>query len=77
VVLPEVFLKLVSIARNLGYAIEDVVTANLDMQRHYRTGANVIGRPVARGIEILGHHEINLPLLRQAVLLALARRDRA
>jgi hypothetical protein len=77
VVLPEVFLKLVSIARNLGYALEDVVTANLDMQRHYRTGANVIGRPVARGIEILGHHEINLPLLRQAVLLALARRDRA
>ncbi len=76
VVLPEVFLKLVSIARNLGYALEDVVAANLDMQRHYRTGANVIGRPVARGIEILGHHEITLPLLRQAVLLALARVDR-
>ena len=40
----------------------------MDMQRHYRTGANVIGRPVARGIELLGHHEINLPLLRWAVL---------
>lgn len=72
VVMPEVFLKLVSIARNLGHPLEDVVAANLDMQRHYRTDANVIGRPVARGIEILGHHEINLPLLRMAVLQALA-----
>ncbi len=73
VVMPEVFLKLVSIARNLGHPLEDVVAGNLDMQRHYRTGANVIGRPVARGIELLGHHEVNLPLLRQAVLAALAR----
>jgi len=71
VVMPEVFLKLVSIARNLGHALDDVVAANLDMQRHYRTGANVIGRPVARGIEVLGHHEINLPLLRHALLAAL------
>jgi hypothetical protein len=71
VVMPEVFLKLVSIARNLGYELRDVVAANLDMQRHYRTGANVIGRPVSRGIELIGHHEINLPLLRQAVLVAL------
>jgi hypothetical protein len=72
VVMPEVFLKLVSIARNLGHRLEDVVAANLDMQRHYRTDANVIGRPVSRGIEILGHHEINLPLLRMAVLGELA-----
>jgi hypothetical protein len=71
VLMPEVFLKLVSIARNRGVALENVVAANLDMQRHYRTGANVIGRPVARGIEVLGHHEINLPLLRLAVLAAL------
>jgi hypothetical protein len=73
VVMPEVFLKLVSIARNLGHPLEDVVAANLDMQRHYRTDANVIGRPVSRGIEILGHHEINLPLLRIAVLGELAK----
>lgn len=73
VVMPEVFLKLVSIARNLGHALEDVVAANLDMQRHYRTDANVIGRPVSRGIEILGHHEINLPLLRMAILGELAK----
>lgn len=71
VVMPEVFLKLVSIARNLGHELRDVVAANLDMQRHYRTGANVIGRPVSRGIELLGHHEINLPLLRHAILAAL------
>lgn len=72
VLMPEVFLKLVSIARNLGHRLEDVVAANLDMERHYRTSANVIGRPVARGIEIIGHHEINLPLLRMAVLHELA-----
>ena len=71
VVMPEVFLKLVSLARNLGHSLDDVVAANMDMQRHYRTGANVIGRPVARGIEVIGHHEINLPLLRLAVLEAL------
>jgi hypothetical protein len=68
VVMPEVFLKLISIARNHGYPVRNVVSANLDMQRHYRTNANVIGRPVARGIELIGHHEINLPLLRAAVL---------
>ena len=42
------------------------------MQRHYRTGANVIGRPVGRGIEVLGHREIDLPLQRLAVLEARA-----
>jgi hypothetical protein len=73
VIMPEVFLKLISIARNHGYPLNNVVSANLDMQRHYRTGANVIGRPVARGIELIGHHEINLPLLRAAVLAQLER----
>src|SRR5262245_6631089 len=72
VLMPEVFLKLVSIARNHGHPIQNVVSGNLDLQRHYRTGANVIGRPVARGIELIGHHEINLPLLRLAVLAELA-----
>jgi hypothetical protein len=72
VVLPEVFLKLISIARNLGARLDDVTAANLDMLRHYRTSANVIGRPVKRGIEVTGHHEILIPLLRVAVLDALA-----
>jgi hypothetical protein len=75
VVMPEVFLKLVSIARNLGERLDDVTAANMDMLRHYRTSANVIGRPVRRGIEVTGHHEINLPLLRVAILDALSREE--
>ncbi|MHC4829339.1 MAG: GSU2086 family protein [Planctomycetota bacterium] len=70
VLLPEVFLKLVSLARNLGHKLEDVVAGNLDMIQHYRTQANVIGRPVRKGISVIGHHEINLPLLRMAILHA-------
>lgn len=70
VILPEVFLKLVSIARNLGNALEDVTSANLDMLQHYRTSANVLARPVKRGISLIGHHEIMIPLLRLAILEA-------
>lgn len=72
VVLPEVFLKCVSIARNLGKPLDDVVAANMDMMRHYRPAANVLDRPVRVGIEVTGHHEIMIPLLRVAVLDALA-----
>jgi hypothetical protein len=74
VILPEVFLKAVSVARNLGANLDALVTANLDMQRHYRPRMNVVLRPVARGNghEIIGHHEILLPLLRQAIIEALA-----
>jgi len=70
VILPEVFLKAVSVARNLGSNLDDIVTANLDMIRHYRPSENVIGRPVkkGRGLQITGHHEINLPLLRQVLV---------
>jgi hypothetical protein len=68
VILPEVFLKVVSIARNLGNALDDVTAANLDMLSHYRASANVISRPVKRGISLLGQHEILLPLLRVAIL---------
>lgn len=71
VVMPEVFLKLVSLARNLGARLDDVVAANIDMLKHYRTSANVLARPVKRGIEITGHHEIILPLLRIAILAEL------
>ncbi|UCE60130.1 MAG: hypothetical protein JSU63_22135 [Phycisphaerales bacterium] len=74
VVLPEVFLKAVSVARNLGANLDRMTTANLDMIRHYRPVQNVVSRPVApgRGHEIIGHHEIMLPLLRQAVVEKLA-----
>ncbi len=68
VVLSEVMLKAVAVSRNLGHPVADLITANLDMLRHYRTGVNVLGRFAARGLEITGHHEITLPLLRMAIL---------
>jgi len=73
VVLPEVFLKAVAVARNLGHSLDELVALNLDMQTHYRPRQNVIGRPVARGhgFEIIGQHEILLPLIRQALVEAL------
>jgi len=72
VLLPEVFLKAVSVARNLGAHLDRLTTVNLDQLRHYRPAQNVVGRPVAkgRGHDIAGHHEIllPLPLLRQAII---------
>lgn len=70
VILPEVFLKAVAVARNLGFPLNHMVTANFDMLRHYRPHQNVISRPVAPGygFEVIGHHEIMLPLLRQAII---------
>ena len=71
VVLPEVFLKAVSVAINLGAELDDLTTANLDMLRQYRAETNVVQRPPGRGISILGQHELLLPLLRMAVLTKL------
>lgn len=70
VLLPEVFLKAVSVARNLGANLDDIHTVNMDMIRHYRPAQNVTGRPVkpGHGLEIIGHHEIMLPILRQTLL---------
>jgi hypothetical protein len=73
VLLPEVFLKAVTVARNTGHAVEDLTTANLDMLPHYRPSTNVVKRPPARGFNLLGHHEILVPLLRLAVLTELER----
>lgn len=72
VILPEVFLKAVTVARNLGARLEGMVTANFDMLRHYRPQENVLNRPVQprRGHQVIGHHEILLPLLRQMILEA-------
>ena len=76
VLLPEVFLKAVSLARNLGHPVRDFVTANLDFLQHYRPTQNVVRRPVAggagRGYALTGHHEILFPLLAAAVLEVLA-----
>ena len=70
VLMPEVFLKAVSVARNLGANLDHLTTVNLDMLRHYRPAQNVVSRPVApgRGHDLAGHHEILLPLLRQAII---------
>jgi deoxyhypusine synthase len=67
VVLPEVFLKAVSVVRNFGYSLDGLVTVTVDKQSQYRSRVNVVQRPSAEGIELVGHHEILLPLLHVAV----------
>jgi hypothetical protein len=74
VVMPEVFLKAVSIARNLGHSLEGLTTANLDFDQKYRGLLNVLERPGAEGIALVGHHEILIPLLHAAVLARIAPR---
>ena len=71
VVLPETFLKAVSVAINLGAELGEITTANLDMLRQYRAETNVVNRPPGKGITIMGQHEILLPLLRMAILTQL------
>ncbi|HYS43796.1 MAG TPA: hypothetical protein VEM32_07420 [Geobacteraceae bacterium] len=71
VLLPEVFLKALSIAQNLGHNVDHFTTANFDMQQHYRPLQNVVKRPTSgrsRGYTITGHHEIMLPLLAAGIL---------
>ena len=68
VILPEVFLKALSVARNLGHHVEEFTAANLDMHQHYRPNINVVGRPTKSGYSITGHHEIMLPLLRMGII---------
>ncbi|MBN1527104.1 MAG: hypothetical protein JW919_05950 [Candidatus Omnitrophica bacterium] len=71
VVLPEVFLKSVTVARNLGHTLNKFTTANFDMIRQYRPWENVISRPTSsggRGYNIIGHHEILIPLLYRSVI---------
>jgi hypothetical protein len=76
--LPEVFLKALNLARNLGHPAAPLTTANLDMQRHYRTEQNVLLRPTRSGGEaynLIGHHEINVPLLAAAIGREFVRRS--
>lgn len=71
VVMPEVFLKALSLARNLGHRVTNFTTANFDMIQHYRPGVNVVQRPTlsgGKGYAITGHHEIMIPLLASAIL---------
>ena len=71
VVLPEVFLKAVAIARNEGRSLDGLTTVNLDFLRHYRPLTNVVNRPTAgtgRGYSLTGHHELLIPLLAAALV---------
>ncbi len=71
VILPEVFLKALSVARNITGRVGAFTTVNFDMNIHYRPMQNIVVRPTqgsGKGFYIVGHHEIMLPLLAQAVL---------
>lgn len=72
VMLPEVFLKAVSVARNLGVKLAPITTANFDFIQHYRPQQNVVKRPTtgagSRGYALTGHHEILLPLVAAALI---------
>ena len=78
VILPEVFLKAVSVARNLGSRLQPITTANFDFIQHYRPTQNVVKRPTmagskkaaegSRGFAITGHHELLLPLVAAALV---------
>jgi hypothetical protein len=71
VLLPEVFLKTITVARNTGHPVADLTTANFDMIAHYRTTTNVVRRPGKRGFNLIGQHEILLPIFRMAVIAEL------
>jgi hypothetical protein len=66
VVMPEIFLKAVTVVRNLGNELADITTANFDFVQSYRPMTNVVNRPTAngagKGFSITGHHEFTLPL---------------
>jgi hypothetical protein len=72
VVLPEVFLKAVALARNRGISLSGLTTVNIDFMRMYRPTTNVVTRPVAgtggRGYSLVGHHEILVPLIAAALV---------
>jgi hypothetical protein len=74
VIMPEVFVKAVSVVRNFGHDLDGLTAINLDKSAQYRSRVNVMERPSSRGIELIGHHEVMLPLLHAAVACQLAAR---
>ncbi|MDE3058922.1 MAG: hypothetical protein KGJ59_13295 [Bacteroidota bacterium] len=79
VIMPEVFLKALTVARNLGHHVQGFTTANFDMLRHYRPLMNVVTRPTQKsgaGYDFAGHHEIMIPLLAAMIKLNVASRDK-
>ena len=78
VLMPEVFLKALSVVRNLGYGLKRFTTVNMDFIQHYRPMTNVVRRPALEGGEgfsLVGHHEIMFPLLAAAVIEGLEERN--
>ncbi len=75
VLLPEVFLKALTVARNLGHQVKRFTTANFDFIRHYRPATNVVHRPTlegGKGFNFTGHHELMVPLLAAALIDAVS-----
>jgi len=71
VLLPEIFLKAVTLCRNLGHSLHHFTTVNMDFVQHYRPNTNVVRRPTqdgGKGFALTGHHEIMLPLLAAAIV---------
>ena len=71
VIMPEVFLKAITVARNRGYRVQNITTANMDFIQHYRPRENVLIRPTNLGgrfFAITGHHEIMVPLLAAMII---------
>jgi hypothetical protein len=78
VILPEVFLKALSLVRNLGHRVKKFTTLNMDFIRHYRPMTNVVQRPTleeGEGYFLVGHHEIMFPLLAAAVIEGLEKKS--
>jgi hypothetical protein len=76
VLLPEVFLKALTVVRNLGHQVDDFTTANFDFMKQYRPLTNVVNRPTAKsgkGFHVTGHHELMIPLLVACLLDELER----
>ena len=73
VIMPEVFVKAVSVAHNFGHDLDGLVTVNVDKQAQYRSRVNVVERPSAEGFDLIGHHEMLLPLLHVAVASQMAQ----
>ncbi|UCH08792.1 MAG: hypothetical protein JSV55_07480 [Deltaproteobacteria bacterium] len=76
VILPEVFLKALTLVRNMGIQVKDFTTVDMDFIKHYRPATNVVERPTSeggQGISLIGHNEIMFPLLAAAVIEALEK----
>ncbi|MBI5746930.1 MAG: hypothetical protein HZA13_08000, partial [Nitrospirae bacterium] len=78
-IMPEVFLKALTLVRNLGHKVRNFTTVNMDFIQHYRPVTNVVKRPTkgaGRGYSLTGHHEIMLPLIAAGIIEFLGNASR-